>query len=915
MIDEKAILDVKPDIEFDAVPREKILKLAQKMTPRSGVTIQTDDPEYYGLACITTDEMADIALVMKIRKPYTFAQLEKITPYKGEKLQSLLDKMAYEGLIEYNWQNKIREKQYILPILVPGSAEFTNMRWEEMEEHPELARYFDRMTLQPLAKVGSLVPMGGAGIGMHVIPVEKAISMENKSVSVEHISHWLDKYDTYAASPCSCRMGRQFLGEASPDDWEDWCIGLGDYARYLEETDKGHLITKEEALAIFEKAEKNGYVHQITNIDGEDKIFAICNCNKESCTAIRSTQMFNTPNLMRSAYVAHVDKEKCVACGKCVEYCPAGALKLGQKLCSKLGPVTYPKQELPGEVPWTSEKWNVDFKNTNRINTHKTGTSPCKTACPAHVSVQGYLKLASQGKFKEALALIKKDNPFPAVCGRVCNHRCEDACTRATIDQAVAIDAVKKFVAEQDLNAETRYIPEIIVGSNRGNWKEKIAIIGAGPAGLTCAFYLASIGYNPTVFEKNEKPGGMMTYGIPSFKLEKDIIQAEIEVMKEMGVEIRCGVEVGKDITIQQLRDQGYKGFFLAVGCQGGRMPNVAGEDALNTITAVDFLKHAQEDEEQKISGKVIVIGGGNVAIDCARTAHRFSAESVEMYCLESRDTMPASKEEILEAEDEAVEIRNGWGPKEILKDESGKVKAVVFKKCVSTLDADGRFNPVYDEDTTITVEADYVVYAIGQTVVWGDLLKGENVEMARGAYPAADPKTLQTNVPDLFVGGDVLTGPKFVIDAIAQGREAAESLHRFVRPHVDLKLGREPRYYIEFDKENAIVENYDNSARQIEGMDDSVDYRNSFRDAHKTFTKEQAVQESKRCLGCGLSIVDENKCYGCGVCTTKCPMDAITLHRDNPKASRMHSNEEKMRILLPIIIKRKLKFRKYNKK
>ena len=209
-----------------------------------------------------------------------------------------------------------------------------------------------------------------------------------------------------------------------------------------------------------------------------------------------------------------------------------------------------------------------DYRDKNRINCYDTGTAPCKTACPAHIAVQGYLKKAAQGKYRDALALIKKENPFPAVCGHVCNRRCEDACTRGTVDQAVAIDEVKKFIARQDLEAENRYIPPIVPPTTGRLFEEKIAIIGGGPAGLSCAFYLAEKGYRPVVFEKNEKPGGMLVYGIPSFKLEKDVVDAEIEIIRQMGVEIRCGIEVGKDITLDELRAQGYQAFYLAIGCQ-----------------------------------------------------------------------------------------------------------------------------------------------------------------------------------------------------------------------------------------------------------------------------------------------------------------------------------------------------------
>lgn len=901
--------------------REPIVKLGKMITNRVPIVlglqeITKEDPEYWGLDMLLTDEQAEVALSMGRRKPKTLEQIVKLCGKDKDTVEKILTELSVMGIVEYNWENPQHEKQYLVPMFVPGSAEFTNMNSKLLQEHPEMGRFFEEMSRLPLEKITPMVPPGGAGIGMHVIPVEKAISMENESVPVEHISHWLDKYEgKYAASPCSCRQSRKTFDEGCADDPEGWCIAVGDMADYVVETEKGgRYITKEEALEIFRQAEENGFVHQITNIDGENKIFAICNCNVNVCYALRTSQLFNTPNLSRSAYVAHVDKKNCVACGRCVEYCPAGAVKLGQKLCKKDGTeVQYPKQVLPSEQKWGRHMWTEDYRDKNRINCHDTGTAPCKTACPAHIAVQGYLKMAAQGRYQDALALIKKENPLPAICGRICNRRCEDACTRGSIDEAIAIDEVKRFIAEQDLKAETRYIPKKVVPSLNGEFKEKVAIIGAGPAGLSCAFYLAEKGYYPTVFEKNEKPGGMLVYGIPSYKLEKDVVAAEIEVIKAMGVDIKTGVEVGKDITIDELRAQGYKAFYIAIGCQGGKKPGIPGEDAIGATTAVEFLREAGEKESYAIEGDVVVIGGGNVAIDAARISHRVGAPKVSMFCLESRETMPASAEEIFEAEEEAVEINCGWGPKEILT-EDGKVTGVVFKKCVSVTDKDGRFNPVYDENETVTVNCKHVIFSVGQSIVWGDLLKGTKVELGRGNGAVADRLTYQTAEPDIFVGGDVYTGPKFAIDAIAAGKEGAISIHRFVQPHSSLTIGRNRREFIAFDKEDILVEQYDNSSRQIPGRDAKIDHKKSFRDASTGFTEEQVKAETARCLGCGATIVDQNRCIGCGVCTTKCEFDAIHLERDLPECSTMRTSEEKLKYVLSYGAKQAIKI-KFSKK
>lgn len=914
-----------PKHKGEKEPREKILKLGKKITdclPHKLHGLTTDDPEYWGLACVVTDEMADIALKMKVRKHYTFEQLLKMNKgYTSTELQKILDEMSHIGILEYDYGDLYdkngpiegkRERRYLLPLFVPGSAEFTNMIKEQLDEHPELAMFFERMTFLPLEKVTPMVPPGGAGIGMHVIPVEQAIDAKNTSLDIEHISYWLKKYEGHlSVGICSCRYGRSKLDEGCGDSCEEWCIGVGDMADYCVETNKGRKITYEEAIQILKNAEANGYVHQITNIDGENKIFAICNCNVNICNALRTSQLFNTPNMSRSAYTAHIDIDKCVACGKCVEYCPSGAVKLGQKLNTKNGPIKYPKHELPDHMPWGKDKWDEDYRDKNRINCYQTGTAPCKVACPAHIAVEGYIKMVKEGRFRDALALIKKDNPFPAICGRVCNKKCEAACTRGKIDEAVAIDDIKKFVAELDLQSNTRYIPDIVIPSNMGRWKEKIAIIGAGPAGLSCAYYLATKGYYPVVFEKNEKPGGMLTYGIPSYKLEKDVIDAEIEILKELGVTIKCGVEVGKDVTIASLREEGFKAFYIAIGCQGGKLPGIPGEDAKGTSVAVKFLHDATVDKSTILNGNVVVVGGGNVAIDCARTAKRFKANKVSVFSLEDRNHMPATNQEILETLDEGIEINNGYGPKEIIKDENGCVKQIVFKKCLSVNDpVTHKFNPVYDENDTVTIDATHVIFAIGQTINWGNLLEGTKVTFQHGNYPVADKLTYQTNEPDIFVGGDVYTGPKFAIDAIEAGKCAAESLHRFVQPGTSLTIGRNRRDFIELNKDDLVIDGYDNQGRNEPGMDETIDYRNSFKDAHKTFTKEQAMSEANRCLCCGASIVDENKCIGCGVCTTKCEFDAIHLVRDHPEMSTMVKSEDKFKKILPYAIKRGLKIK-----
>ncbi len=907
--------DFWPDPNYKAEDPEKekmVLELATRITDRIPKKLKksmnNQDPEYWILDRLFTKEQIWFVLkgFPKLRTPYSIPELAQRVGWDEEKTTKMVHELRYVGLIEQNRSKDAdHHKQYELPIFVPGSAEFMMMQQSVTDKHPEMATFFNLMTQLPLGGITQMVPPGGAGIGMHVIPVEKAITLENQSVPVEHLSRWIDMYDKYGISECSCRKQQAIRGEGSGEIRGNYCIGMGDMAEYMDDRGIGHYVSKEEVYEILERAERHGYVHQITNIDGEGKIVAICNCAPGVCNALRTSQLYNTPNLSASAYRAHVKTENCVACGKCVEVCPVGAAKLGQKLCHKNGQAfTYPKTELPDAKKWPATKWNYNYRDDAKLNVYETGTAPCKTACPVHLSVQGYIKMAAEGRFEEALQLIKQDNPLPMICGAICNRRCEDACTRGTIDQPLAIDEIKKYIASLDMNKDTRYVP-LCEKHDGGMWDEnyKVAVIGGGPAGLAAAYFLRLDGYPVTVFEREKRAGGMMLNGIPSYRLEKEVVQSEIDIIEAMGVEFKYGVNVGSDVTIQDLRDQGYKAFFIAIGMQGGRMAGVPGEDAEGVQTGVDFLRNVNQDHSVKLNGETVVIGGGNVAIDVARTAVRAGASKVTMLCLEGANEMPAAKDEVEEAKEEGIVVNNGWGPKEVLT-ENGHVSAVVFKKCTQVKDADGRFNPQYDENETITIPCENLLLSIGQSVQWGDLLKGTKVELNRNGTAQADPLTLQTAEPDIFVGGDVFTGARFAIDAIAGGREGAVSINRFVHPGNRLDLARNRREFIELDKDDIKIESFDNAPRQIPGKKAGV-AKDTFDDLRMTLTEEQVKIEANRCLGCGASVVDENRCIGCGLCTTKCHFDAIELRRDVPEASTMYRSEDKMKAVLPYQMKR----------
>ncbi|HHX62125.1 MAG TPA: FAD-dependent oxidoreductase [Epulopiscium sp.] len=853
--------------------KEKVLDFANKIsrtkrTSKSG--IKPEHPEYRILEHILTDEMAEVGLCLEFRNPLSAEEIAAKCGKPLEDTKKLLWELALAGATFVSEKEDGIDK-YWHDIWVPGHMEMIANSRENMKKYPEIGKAFSDYGIRR-GPMGAGVFSVGSG-PMRVIPIETSIEGETRRASYEEVSKYLNEHDRFSVSDCSCRASREAMGEGCGHLKEDMCIQLGHAAEYYIRTGRGREITREEAFEIIHKAEENGLMHQVPNLDGPGITHAICNCCGCSCFAMRIASMFGNSDMVRSNYASKIDPDKCVGCGECVEVCPVNALKLGQKLCT-VTPITPEKRvDFPHNTDWGPDKWNPDYR-INRENVVDTGTSPCITECPAHISVQGYIKLASQGRYKEALELIKHDNPFPAVCGRICPRKCEDACTRADIDDAVAIDDIKKFIAEQELNEEHRYIPK-----KRHAYGNKIAIIGAGPSGLSCAYYLAIDGYKVTVFEKEKVLGGMLTFGIPSFRLEKDVINAEIDILKELGVNFKTGIEVGKDISIEELRTQEYEAFYLAIGAQAGKKLGLTGEDAKGVVTGVDFLRDVNLGHDIKLEGNVVVIGGGNVAIDVARTATRVGASNVEMFCLECEKQMPALEEEIEEALAEDIKINHSWGPKRIIE-ENGQVIAIEFQKCTSVFDEKGKFNPTFDERETKTIQTNHVLISVGQAMKWNNLLENSKVKLNPNQTVQADGFTLQTDEPDIFIGGDAMTGPKFAIDAIATGKEAAISIHRYVQPGQSLILGRDRKAYHALDKANLSLDTYDNMPRQRPLHVDGKKSKETFKDLRTTLTEAQMKLESERCLGCGVTIVDEYNCVGCGACTTKCKFDAISLVR-----------------------------------
>ncbi len=833
-----------------------------------------DAPLIKILRRLMTQEDAQVALELT-PVPMTVEQIAAKSGKKPEDLVPILDKLVSNGVIFDVIKDDLHT--YNLVPIAPGILEFQmNVRTMDREMVDLLEEYYCELAENEYPNL----PVGT----MRIIPVAEAIQADDKRCSYEEIMTFINAVDDYAIAPCLCRSMKRAQGEGCGHMLET-CMLLGPYADYYVRTGRGRRVSKEELIEILKKTEADGLVHHVFSF-GKSFSEYICNCCGCCCLTTRGVTQQNLGNgggTTRTNYCAVVDKDKCVACGTCVEKCIWRAVKLGDALCKASETVPLPPSpsaEDPASVwaaydtEWSREKWDPDYRIREMVG--ESGTSPCKSTCPSHISVQGYIKLASQGKYTDALMLIKKDNPFPAVCGRICPHPCESQCTRANIDEPVAIDPIKRFIADQELNAGVRYIPPIKENPVSGG--QKVAVIGAGPSGLSCAYYLAVEGYQVTVFEKEKMLGGMLTMGIPSFRLGRDTINAEIDVLRQLGVKFRTGVDVGKFLTIEQLRNEGYKAFFFAIGAQNSRKLGLEGEDLPGVIAGIEFMRDINLGKGVTLSGPVAVIGGGNVAIDVARTAVRAGAASVDLYSLESREEMPAWEDELAEAIEEGVRLNPSWGPKAILRN-NGNVTGLELKKCTSVFDENRRFRPTFDENTTKTVEAATILVAIGQAIDWGGLLANTTCQLTpTDTIKVAE--SLQTDEPDIFAGGDAVTGPKIAIDAIAAGKHAALSIHRYLRGD-NLMLGREGEFRFKaINKDDLDFSGYDRIPRQRAAQVNPAERAKSFAEMSVGFTEEQMRKETERCLGCGMAVVDPKKCMGCGVCTVHCKFGAISLVR-----------------------------------
>ncbi len=494
----------------------------------------------------------------------------------------------------------------------------------------------------------------------------------------------------------------------------------------------------------------------------------------------------------------------------------------------------------------------------------KQQTSPCKVECPAHIDVQGYVNLAAKGKFQEALQLIKLASPFPSICGRVCHHPCESGCSRDEIDEPVGIHSVERFLADLDLKADKRYMPEM-----KSKKKEKVAIVGSGPAGLTCAYYLAQEGYKVTIFEKAPVLGGMLTMGIPPYRLPRKIVEAEIQLIRDMGVTMRTGVEVGKDKTIAQLRDDGFKAFFIGIGAQESIRLGIEGEDLDGVYSGLDYLRQLNLGKPVKLGEKVAVIGGGNAAMDAVRSARRLGSEKAFIIYRRSLEEMPSRPEEIKECREEKIPLHILTQPVRFIG-KNGRLNAIeCIKMRLTEPDESGRRKPEPVPGSEFTMKVDAVITALGQESDWCCLTSECACNLTEWGTMKVDPLTLRSDDPDIFAGGDAVRGPQSVVEAIGDGRQAAVSMVRYLSGQ-NLRLGRGAELRA---VENPQKEIYDPAPRAQTPYSEVKKRVKNFSEVQEGLAKKVAVQEAKRCISCGTC------------CVQACPYDVMQFNHEITKA------------------------------
>jgi NADPH-dependent glutamate synthase beta subunit-like oxidoreductase len=773
-----------------------------------------------------TPEEAEAALILG-PAPRSLSELVQSSGRDREALHTILEQMADKALVYKQTKTKdgVTEEMYRLFPTAVGLWETSFAKGERNPTQEKLGHYWQQYYVEGWGEemVSQGIPF------LRVIPVATSIAPDREIYSYEKASELLKKWEYICVLHCPCRMSAALDGKGCGKPTET-CFHFGNLAKFFVEKGFAREVTQQEALEILDMTDKAGLIHSVVN--AKEMGVSMCSCCTCCCTQYRAVEEFGRPMAVeKSRFAAEVDVDKCLACRRCEQRCMPSAFSLKEV-----------KKEGDGDRHMP----------------------PCEEACPAGINVPGYVALIGAGRELEAYNLILKNNPFPAVCGRVCTHPCELQCTRNKVDKSVAIRHLKRYITDTVFE---NYTPEAVKALPKNG--KSVGIIGAGPSGLSCGYYLSLLGYDVDVYESQPIAGGVLAYGIPEYRIPRAVLEKEIKMIEKAGVKIHLNTEIGKDVHFDQLRKK-HNALYIAIGTQSSKMAGIPGEDLSGVHNGLDFLRAVSLGNAPEVGKKVVVIGGGNVAVDTALTALRKGAQKVSIVCLEQRNEMPAFEEDILEALEDGIELINGFGPRRFLGS-NGKVSAVEFMRCTRVFDENGAFVPIYDPADSCTLESDTVIVSIGQAP---DLSFAEG--LSTGGRLAADPITHMTSMEGVFAGGDLVRGSNVAIAAIADGKNTARSIDIYLGGKGELNTGIE----VDIPEPDLTVLPYLGDRYPLERLDKSIRVC-SFDEVVQGYSRENAIGEAKRCLRCDKRLrefVDQQKCMGCGLCVAPCPGEAISL-------------------------------------